>query len=482
MVRRSQIRRRQLLLRRSRRLDGPRAPRLNRQICASDRAEHAKKNRRCPQCRQWTTATCSLPCIGALPYFPSCSRPVKSATVRGEANQDDYRRGFTLKCRASIFILLFYHVSALLLKAEQVGGGPITDLTFESFIQHPPSIQNAVWEEDVPRGVLDPAIPAMAGPGSHVMPAKAFVYRLVYDQQNYFLEHIADVNSRVALGGSGGQFGPILWGAQHGRTDTNCWITYFDTNTDPADYSPMQKPESKAPPYSMVNQELQARYDARRFLCLGMFEMVPGTAVWTNGGRQFTATYDEPSAFKTIVSSDSPSGSLRTNLVPLHGGMIVKLEYQNGVPVEALVALDCGVQYFVDYKYSRDFAAGRLPVEFSRYFDPSRGDDGKAYTIRVKDLKLASGPIPLTEFDFHEALHRKYVSVKMWKNGEAYRESPQGLMKALTAAEVAAGKGTRYGGKAKTIRSALFVFMILSVGMAVFFLYKARSSWLENQS
>jgi hypothetical protein len=396
-----------------------------------------------------------------------------TSTNHGQARHQSVLAG--LKRYVSVLASLACLILPPSLIAQQKAVERTSELTYESFIQNPPAITNAVWEEETPaRTMLDEAAKAFHTTDTNI-PAETLAYRLMYDGENYFLGHVADVHSTVALGGSGGQFKSVQWGTHYGLNPKNCFVVAWDTNSDPVEAMLADlNHKVKGPPYSMVNQELMARYSARKFLCLGMFEMVPGTLIWGADRHEFTATYDEPTAFNPVMVQDAASGSFRTNYVPMHGQMTVKLTYEDEVPTKAEVAMDCGIQYTLLYKYSSNFANGRLPVEFSRYFDLARGDEGRAYTIRVNKLEFASAPIPMEAFDFHKALDRRRVSVRMFSKGEVYRETKTGLEKVFTKEELAAGKTTRYG-KAQTVRMVALVLLLLAGALPIFLTFRNRT-------
>jgi len=380
-----------------------------------------------------------------------------------------------LKRHVSVLASFVCLLSLANLKAQQKAGEQSSALTYESFIRNPPAISNAVWEVDYPASSLSEAAAKAFHTTETNEPAETLAFRLMYDGQNYFLGHIADVHSTIALARSGGQFKSIQWATHIGQTATNCFVVAWDTNSDPVE-AMLSEPDhkQKGPPFSMVNQELMARYQARTFICLGMFEMVPGSAIWDKDQHQFTATYDEPSAYKPVMVKDANSGSFLTNYVPLHGQMTVKLTYEDEVPAKAEVALDCGIQYILLYKYSSNYANGRLPVEFTRYFDPSLGEQGKGYTIRVNKLEFASAPIPIEDFDFHKALNRRRVSVRMWSKNDVYRETKAGLEKAFTKEELAAGKTTRYG-RSQTVRTVAIFLLLLAGALPIFLTFRNRA-------
>jgi RNA polymerase sigma factor (sigma-70 family) len=364
--------------------------------------------------------------------------------------------------------ILLATASAVIALAE-VGSGlsasssAADDLSFESFLQNPPRILNAAWELDVPAssGNLAREIVVTNPDGSTNSATNSWTfttlntdahteaYRLVYDQDDYLLAQLTDVQSRAGWGGSAGQYNGMRWGVQPAMNEARSWLVSWDTNSNPIEINPglmeagIHFTTNQTPP---INLEIQGRYAVRRFLCWGMFEMVPGTAVWSKDRTQFTATYDEPGAFKPVVERDAKGAILRTNLVPIHGQMTVKLKYENGLPREADFSVAPGIQSVIEYTYSPDFAGGRLPVEYRYYFDRSRGEEGRSYTVRVKSLELATGPIPVAELDPHTALDRKFFFPKLFTNGVVYREGPDGkLQPEPTLAELSAGKTGRPG-------------------------------------
>ena len=358
---------------------------------------------------------------------------------------------------------------------------PAPALTFESCIQHPPRILNAVFEVEAPGSTNEFEI---AGPSGEIttnrnfQPPETNVYRLKYDGQNYSLVHVAGVDAVVGLGGSGGQFGDVQWGAHRAPNPARTWLTVWNTNSDPVEFPKLdlsdlvlfqggtnqvtrmvgksvvvtnQIQTNHVTPFAMANLEIMASYEAHELICLGMGEMVPGTAVWTNGQPQFTATYDEPGAFRPVVERDAAGAPIRTNFPPLHGQMTVKLTYDHGVPIQADTlldqpagALDTGNLFTLTYKYSPDFAGGRFPVEFDNYYYPAPGRREKSFTIRVHELELAPGPIPIADFDYHQAMNRRQMQVDVWTNGMRYRETPNGLVKPPSLEELATGDTRRF--------------------------------------
>ena len=190
---------------------------------------------------------------------------------------------------------------------------PAPALTFESCIQHPPRILNAVFEVEAPGSTNEFEI---AGPSGGIttnrnfQPPETNVYRLKYDGQNYSLVHVAGVDAVVGLGGSGGQFGDVQWGAHRARQPGQNLVDRLEHQFGPGGVSENgsfrpctfsgrhdqvtrmvgksvvvtnQIQTNHVTPFAMANLEIMARYEAHELICLGMFEMVPGLAVWTNG-------------------------------------------------------------------------------------------------------------------------------------------------------------------------------------------------------
>jgi len=340
-----------------------------------------------------------------------------------------------------IFVPLLLH-SQIDLKAETLHGTDSSALTFESFLQYPPIITNAIFEEDIP----EDNSPSRALPQANLPTLdQVITCQLRYEGDNYLVAVI-----KPDVGGSGGKFNDIRWGTV--PVERTYCISYADDKTNPKGIPPFWR-------------DVQVRYRARRFLNLGFYEVLPGHLTWIPRQHRFTATCDTPSFLRAVVETDA-NGSLRTNWVG-DNEMTVELKYENGVPVMASGRLTSGITFVVIYKYRQDFYAGRLPIEFTRYFDQSRGDDGRAYTIRVKVLEIAANHIPIEEFDPHQVLRDKFSTAYVWTNGVRFRETDAGaLVKTPTLAEVVSASylpGHLARSKNLGFRVAILLFLLLPI-------------------
>jgi len=348
-----------------------------------------------------------------------------------------------------------------------------SDLTFESFLQHPPVISSARFQmEQLERRDLYSPVASLpeqgqsqkrGNNGSRVLPQFApslprparsdtacipvtYSYQVKLDGENYLL---ARLNPGPGSG-SGGYWNQTRWKTTgESEQDTNIGLVLADLQINPSNAL-------------FVNHKI-CKELVRNVANLGIYEMIPGSTIWREGDHHFSALYEDP---ESLASSDDATSS------PLR--LEVDLTYSNNVPATASVTMDSGRAFTVVYKYSALFFAGRFPVELSRYFDFSRGEDGRAYTIRFEDLALGQGPLPVSELDPLQALGVKFTSTIVWSNGVRYNSSPQGLSRIRTSAEIAAIIAKQRGLSLRS-RVALLLFLTLPAVYLVVHTLKHRT-------
>jgi hypothetical protein len=378
---------------------------------------------------------------GAFRVLPQCSRV--------------FRRG--CNSLSLILVTLALGLSQSAIKGETETRSLPPTPTFESFLRHTPGITNAVYEENDPK-VSQPVAAVGSSPHRGQFPERTERFALLYDESNYVLRSVDP-----PIIGSGGKFGGIRWGIRQLAPDQN-FLAQFDEQSNS---------DASAHP----DAELYAWYAAQRFLNLGIYEMVPGSVIWTNDEPRFTATYDMPNAFRLEVKTSANGTPIETNRLPMHGQIVVDLKYERGVPIKAIGATDAGQTFTIVYKYRPEFYAGRFPIEFTRYFDESLDEDGRSYTIRVMELQFATTPIPTEAFDPHQALKGKFVSASMVENGIRFRQTKAGvLVKPQYAQEYRNARERRW------VRVATRAAVLMLSTVAALWIYSGVRSKSQNKA
>jgi RNA polymerase sigma factor (sigma-70 family) len=211
--------------------------------------------------------------------------------------------------------------------------GSHAGVTFFSILESPPIVANGVFEKEVFGG----GVPAQA---------RKQTFSFLADGDNY----------RLSTEGIGvGKFEGSSWQQNNG------YLVVFDPKAN--------KPDG----YSggVVQDESICKMTVDLFLTLGIKEMVPGSAVWDQDKKRFTA--------KTEDGKD----------------LVVETILENGVPATAYILADDGQKYeLVQFKYSPGFYGGQVPVEFTAYWikpgaETEKSNDQKIYDIRVKALEIS---------------------------------------------------------------------------------------------
>jgi hypothetical protein len=139
----------------------------------------------------------------------------------------------------------------------------------------------------------------------------------------------------------------------------------------------------------------------RRFINLGIEDMIPGTAVWNDDGAEFTARY-----FRFPRTT---------------GFMHVRLSYEEGHPMTAYVSYPGGQTNCIAYKYSSKFFNGFLPVEYTEYNEP--GLTKKYFTVRVMKLDVSLASISEPDLNPAKVLAGKFRTLVTRSNDIPYFDS-----------------------------------------------------------
>ncbi len=226
---------------------------------------------------------------------------------------------------------------ALIEKPSEAPTAPPTGshvgVTFFSMLEGTPIVANAVFEkelfmDDIPAG------------------GRKQTFTFLVDGDNY----------RLSTGGMrGGKFEGVSWHHLNGN------LTLFDPKAN--------KPGGNSG--GTVEGESTCRMTVDIFLTLGIWQMLPGSAVWDQDKHRFMA--------KTKAGKD----------------LVVETTLENGVPVAAYILTDDGQRYErIQFKYSPGFYDGQLPIELTAYsVKPGAKDEQspklKLYSIRVKALEIS---------------------------------------------------------------------------------------------
>ncbi len=328
--------------------------------------------------------------------------------------------------------------------------------TFEALLEHPAMIEQATWEwgagYSTPelafmrsntliggrtrRGEQGGQITEMTPAGASVaFMTNAFVKLLKWDGTNYIVfnkvEQDEAPRGRITNGVYWGKFNGIYWkGAVFPTRRAGEGIgggAIAASVIDPKINPPGFRQAELAAGLTIIKEGVNFGFPA----------MVPGSLVWDRKNHRLSASLRQYwDRVSRKVVTDSGNGMI-TNIVEkpaeeADGTMTAELTYEDQLPVIAVVHEtyeDGFINYTntVTYKYSPDFHHGRLPIEYA----VSRGD-----TVRYHELILASGPIPMAQFDPLIALKGQVLEIDgkwsgqlVWSNGLPYvNDSALGLI------------------------------------------------------
>ncbi|HZQ47771.1 MAG TPA: hypothetical protein VFC07_12205 [Verrucomicrobiae bacterium] len=349
------------------------------------------------------------------------------------------RKGFHVIRGLRIVLILLLGLQAHI-NAEEPQSSDLRDLTFESFLQHPPLIANAIYEittppdADYPNAVLKQT------------------FTLSSEDTNYLLKAVSTMGEFY-----GGRFGGVCW-----RLDQGVLMC-----SDPA----------LNPPGTPLEGEMMRRITVNRLLDLGIQPMVPGSVKWDKGQEQFTAGYKLAGPM-FVWHRDANGTASKTNTVE-GGHLVVTLSYEKNVPVTASVKEDSGRTYFIKYKYRSDFYKGRLPAEWTFYNDSSFGEKAEVFTLRLLKLELSQSGSSLAAFDPRQALGKKIKQYGIWSNGVQYWVQPKGPMQPVLSAEEFMRRDARV--RAQSHPGSVAVARIVVFGSAALLPIVALIIWQVNK-
>jgi hypothetical protein len=193
-------------------------------------------------------------------------------------------------------------------------------------------------------------------------------------------------------------------------------------------------------PGGMEREVRVHRITANRLLNLGIQEMIPGSVVWDEVNKSFTADYNKlfvPDEFGAVVKTTDGS---ETSKDISSGRLSAQLEYENGLPTKATVAYAEGGRVFtIAYKYSPGFCHGQFPVEISRV-----QDGVTVFNMRLQKLEISKNPLPQAKLDPREAFKGSYdkLITTIYSNGVAYvQDSDSGELKPALTREALKERG-----------------------------------------
>lgn len=358
------------------------------------------------------------------------SAPIQ--TVNRPRSRTTFRSALTAAC---LFSCLGFYLQAESLSSSQI--------TFESFLEHPPAIERMVCEE-----VTDarPAIPEQDAKLGHLalqqsgliptgakfipddrVSAETNRVEIKWDGLNYlyfrssprFTSYVGKRNGTTWFGG------PFPGGLFPGAVS----VALIDPKINPAGFHA---------------QQLNV-FDAgvRRIVNLGLIDMDPGTARFDPKSHRLTASFHH-AKWRGIDYTNANGSVEHTSVMPrsrsgiysptVRGILTADFNYSNNVPVAATISespnSDGASPSTIRYRYSRGFYNGKLPVAF----------EIGGCTTRVLELTLADGPLSPDQFDPQFALPGKLSSETVWSNGLQYFRSAQNnaTIRILTAKELAA--------------------------------------------
>jgi hypothetical protein len=256
-------------------------------------------------------------------------------------------------------------------------------VTFESFLTNPPVIERAEYEiinpPPDPKNVAQFKLNHPRAIGQVVL-TNYCTLRL--DQTNFILTRQRAYNGRF------------------GSTE---WMLMADT-LRLADLR-INTPDAIGPAVGDV------RWPIRRFMNLGIAEMVSNTLEWAKGADHFTAKCQR----EILDESD-------TN----YGEIDVQLHYVNGVPLTATTRDSFGRETEIQYRYASTFFDGKFPIGFDVMGLGPNGVTQKGFSLQIKQLQLSENPIGMAEFDPRIALKGSYRGLVFLSNNITYGVTRRG--------------------------------------------------------
>lgn len=296
-------------------------------------------------------------------------------------------------------------------------------LTFASFLTNPPVIENARYEIINP-----PSSPQTFArfkrrhPRARVRVVLTNLCTLRLDRTNYIL-------TLSATHTYSGRFGSTEW-----RLMGNV-LRLADTR--------INTPQAIEPVVG------NSKWLIRRFLNLGIEQMIPNTLEWPEGADHFTAKCERLT-----------SGEGNTN----RGTIEVWLHYSNGVPLTAVAKDSFRHEREIKYRYESTFFDGKFPIGF----DVMAGASEKLFSLQITKLQLSENPIDRNEFDPRLALnwqHRGFaflsndVPYGVTKSGRIYHvmSYKQAQQNRLQHRNVMRGKAEGHSSRGTVIRDGLII-------------------------
>lgn len=315
-------------------------------------------------------------------------------------------KGLTLKagCRACR-ALLWVFLTAIPVTAAQAQA-PSPPFTFESFLENPPTITEAVILREL---AALPGIPDNAREETF----------LIRRDRRDFLTSVLNNNTYEPIGLDNGRLAGIYWD----RLGSN--VTILDpainrTNTTAAKF----------------NEALVAVLSNLGFQSIDRSKPV----VWRK----------EKSAFD-VELVDTPGGK----------GTIV-LEYENGLPSKGTLENPTTGESFacVKYQYDPAFHDGRFPVQFSLF-----AHDQSYMVITFRRLETTSGPLALADIDPSKLYAGPNFQKYIQSNNIPYVVQGGVMKRVFTAAELTVGRRNRaealHPGSFKFARAAMWSLIVI---------------------
>ncbi len=371
----------------------------------------------------------------------------------------------------------FLAISNGSLQAQEASNGTQSlDLTFESFLEHPPEIASAICQETVDNSMLDPALstnsvvtrqPNGTGPihklGKSQMQlitnSFTFLVKFKWDGTNYLMFQKMDSGP----GQYRGRFNGVYW---HGMV--------IPSGKPGAGRVPITLIDPQINPPGFRQQQIAKAMDnVNSFVNLGFPAIDPGSLVWDKDNHRFSASFHRFSGNAVSPQRATNNGSLiGVNITDSqqHGTMTAELKYENEVPVMAVVRQQVAgndSEYTINYTYSPDFHLGRFPVEYT----------SGNHRVHYQELILVSGPIQKADFDPQVALKGKIAGQTFWSNGLTYYHNPSlGVLKMPTTEDYMAMLA-RQNRTAVIGRMAIFILLMCP---AIYWFYASRKTKLHS--
>jgi hypothetical protein len=312
-----------------------------------------------------------------------------------------------------------------------------TQMTFESFLTNPPIIKSAKFE------FIKPALSAERistmkknNPGISDKMLSQFALDqtnscwLSLDETNYVLHRPMD--------GYSGSFGAVEW------TLTGSTLKLVDRTIN-------------QPSGNWTFQHATSIWLTRRFMNLGIEQMLPHTIAWKQGEDHFTAQ-----CLKNLDGVD-------TNI----GLMEVQLNYSNGVPMGVLAKDEWGRETKIIYQYDSTFFNGELPVEFdvfTIYKDTSISPD-KLFSIRFNSIEFTNTPIQADALNPNTMLRGQFSGVTIESNNIDYVMGRKGMQPELTFAQATSAQqivNDRHHPKRLILARSILVAMLIIPPLLIF--------------